>query len=98
MEVQNKEETLKRLCKGCENFPCGREEGKYCNGVLAEYEEYEGHPPFEDERLEELRSELRFRKLFRTRINWGFWILIGGFTFYLITQYVIRPLVTSRGW
>ena len=29
-----------------------------------------------------------------TVINWGFWILIVAFILFLLTQYVIRPLLT----
>lgn len=29
----------------------------------------------------------------RTRLNWGFWLLIGAFVLVMVTQFIIRPML-----
>ena len=50
--------------------------------MTEEYEEQEEQP------------KGRWRKPKR---NWGFWVLIIGFIVYLITWYVIKPMLESGG-
>ena len=33
------------------------------------------------------------RGRFRTRINWGFWVMIGAFVVFLVTWFILRPLM-----
>lgn len=81
---------LAGLCKECNNFPCGKPQGDFCESALKICREAASKG---DLRVLELRRELKWKRLLRTRINWGFWVLMGAFTLYLITQYVLRPLL-----
>ena len=54
-----------------------------------------------DDREEELRRALGVKedeepekkRWYATKINWGFWVLIGGFILFAIFQFIIRPRV-----
>ena len=38
-------------------------------------------------------GEGRGRKWFRIKINWGFWLLLGGFVLWVVTWFIIRPRI-----
>lgn len=52
-----------------------------------------------DKRKEDLKKILGLegqepkRKWYKTKVNWGLWVLIGGFALFLLFQFVVRPLL-----
>lgn len=56
--------------------------------------------PEEARRLEDEKAEAAFWRRWKWRFSfgkhkWGFWVLIGAFILFLITQFVIRPLIVG---
>lgn len=34
---------------------------------------------------------------YKTRVNWGFWILLLGFLAYLVTWFIVKPMLEKGG-
>jgi len=40
--------------------------------------------------VDELESRIK-KPWWRTKFNWGFWVLLGGFILFLVTWFIIKP-------
>ena len=70
---------------------CGGGEGKeisegvcVCNDCIAEA-------------VTETYYRRRKKPWYKTKINWGMWILLGGFLAFLITFFIIKPMLEKGG-
>lgn len=66
-----------------------KDELKKALGIEEPEEEPKGEKTYE-----ELRRKGRWHFSFGKH-RWGFWVLIGAFILFLITQFVIRPLIAG---
>jgi len=42
---------------------------------------------------EEEFKEVQKGKWYKTKVNWGLWVLVGGFVAWLIVWFIVRPMV-----
>jgi len=57
-------------------------------------------PMYQDYNNYERRNPLRRGRVYgsgwrRTRVNWGFWLLVGAFLLFLITWFILKPMLTG---